>query len=115
MSERSTAVGNLSRRNLLKNSAAVAAASVIPSFAYAGGSDTIKVGLIGCGGRGSGAARDCASADPGIQIYAMGDLFKDRLEASRSALANLEAKFNVSDDRCFTGFDAYKKVLQTDI
>src|SRR5438477_10541581 len=106
---------NFSRRDLIKTSAAIAAASLLPSAVFAGGSETIRVGLVGCGGRGSGAARDCASADPGIQIFAMGDLFKDRLDGSRAALANLGAKFNVSDDRCFTGFDAYQKVLQTDV
>src|SRR5438552_1376755 len=89
---------NLSRRTFVKTTAALAAAALIPGVAYAGGSDKIRVGMIGCGGRGSGAARDCLRADANIQIVAMGDLFKDRLEGARNTLAKLSAeKFNVAD------------------
>src|SRR5947207_6270816 len=117
MSERTAVGGGLSRRTFVKKTtAALAAAALIPGVAYAGGSDKIRVGMIGCGGRGSGAARDCLRADANIQIVAMGDLFKDRLEGARNTLTKLSAeKFNVADDHCFVGFDAYQKVLACDI
>jgi predicted dehydrogenase len=96
--------------------AAVAASSVAASSAFAGGSDKIRVGLVGCGGRGTGAAKDCVAAGPNVQIVAMGDLFKDRLDGSRSQLANLPSdKFAVTDERCFVGFDAYQKVIACDV
>lgn len=106
------------RREFLKTTAAVgavaaAATMAIPRGVYAAGSDRIKVGLIGCGGRGTGAAGNSASASPRVQIVAMGDLFKDRLDSSREALKGTVSadQFNVADDKCFVGFDAYKKVI----
>ncbi|MCC6484960.1 MAG: Gfo/Idh/MocA family oxidoreductase [Armatimonadetes bacterium] len=121
-----------SRREFLKVSAASAAAAALMSSgkfamgAAAGGSDIIKVGLIGCGGRGTGAAGDCMSGSEGVQIVAMGDLFRDRLDASLSNLQNVVAeqsknnpafaqKLAVTPERCFTGFDAYKKVLDSGV
>jgi predicted dehydrogenase len=106
----------LSRRGLLKASAAVSAFSLASAmkthFAYAQGSDEIRVGLIGCGGRGTGAANDCANAAPNVKIVAMADLFQDRLNDSRHLLSSMGTeKFDVTDDRCFTGFDAYQKIL----
>lgn len=83
---------------------------MIPS-AYAAGSDTINVALIGCGGRGTGAAKNALDAAPGVKLIAMADLFKDRLDESRKALMPLGDKVDVPDDRCFVGFDAYEKVL----
>jgi predicted dehydrogenase len=113
-----TGAGHLSRRDFIRasvaTSATLAAASLSPG-AFAAGSDRIRVGLIGCGGRGSGAARDCAAASQSVQIVALGDLFSDRLNGARSALANLGEQFKVTDDRCFLGFDAYQKVLATDV
>ncbi|GAB5517961.1 MAG: Gfo/Idh/MocA family oxidoreductase [Rhodothermales bacterium] len=112
----------LNRRSFLKASATATAAtslawlpSVLPG-AYATGSDTLKVGLIGCGGRGSGAARDCVTSAEGVQLVAMADLFRDRLDRSREALEEaLGEAYNVSDDHCFDGFDGYKRVLETDV
>lgn len=95
------------------------AASNLPAlgwhYAFAGGSDRLRVGLIGCGGRGTGAARDCVSAAPGVEIVALGDLFKDRLETCRQNLADLGEKFKVSDERCFVGFDAYQRVIESGV
>jgi len=106
-----------SRREFLKSSAArvggVAAAGLgaIPAV-YPAGSDAIRVGVIGCGGRGTGAAEDVVKADPSVRIFAMGDAFKDHLEASRGELKKVIGdKLDVTDDRCFVGFDAYEKVL----
>ncbi len=107
------------RRNFLKTGAAATAAATLASlgtnFAYAKGSERIKVGLVGCGGRGTGAARDAINASPLVDIVAMGDLFKDRLDSSRDNLTKLVAQCKVTDDTCFTGFDAYKKVIDQDI
>ncbi len=106
---------NLNRRNFLK-AGAVASLVTTGNYAFAAGADKIRVGLIGCGGRGTGAAGNCATADKGIEIVAMGDLFKDRLEGSRNHLKNsLGDQCKVTDDKCFVGFDAHKAVLATDI
>jgi len=117
---------NISRREVLKTAAGVAAvatfASLGSNFAWAAGSDRIKIGLIGCGGRGTGAAFDCCKASPQIQIVALGDLFEDRLETSRTQLKGDGAKakgvgeqYAIKDDQCFVGFDAYKKVIDSDV
>jgi predicted dehydrogenase len=82
------------------------------NYAWAQGSGTIKVGLIGCGGRGNGAVRNCAQADPSIEIVALGDVFPDRLNGTRAGLArDLKERFKATDATCFTGFDAYKGVI----
>ncbi len=88
------------------------------SGVFAAGSDEIRVGVIGSGGRGTGAAVDCIKSAPGVRIVAMGDLVQDRVEGSRDRLmANEEIKANVDvpSDRVFWGFDNYKKVLDCDI
>jgi myo-inositol 2-dehydrogenase/D-chiro-inositol 1-dehydrogenase len=106
-----------SRREFLKTTAAATAAAglaAVPSV-HAAGSDVIKVGLIGCGGRGTGAAEQSAASDSNIKIYALADMFQDRLDAAQGHLKKLNDKFDVSTDRCFTGFDAYKKLLATDV
>jgi predicted dehydrogenase len=73
------------------------------------------VGLIGCGGRGTGALSDVLKAAEGVKLAAMGDLFKDRLEQSRKSIAKQLGDLpGVPDDRCFSGFDAFEKVLATD-
>jgi myo-inositol 2-dehydrogenase/D-chiro-inositol 1-dehydrogenase len=111
-----------SRRKFLKTTTAAAVGTTlfanlktIPG-AYAAGSDVIKVGLIGCGGRGTGAAGDVLKAAPGVRLVSMGDVFKDRLDESYSRLIKLgEDKVDVPEDRRFVGLDAYEKVLASDI
>ncbi|HEV2292611.1 MAG TPA: Gfo/Idh/MocA family oxidoreductase [Tepidisphaeraceae bacterium] len=107
------------RRDVIKTTAALSVAAVMSSlgsnFAHAARSDVLKVGVIGCGGRGTGAARDCAKASPRTRIVAMGDLFKDRLDSSRNNLNELGEQFQVTDDRAFVGFDAYKQVIDSDV
>jgi predicted dehydrogenase len=99
------------RRQFLTASAAAVAAA--PSM-YAAGNDVIKIGLIGCGDRGTGAAVNALSADKNVKLVAMGDAFSDRLEGS---LTNLLAKkavaerVDVKPDAKFVGFDAYKHVI----
>src|SRR4051812_41740678 len=113
---------NLSRRGFVAGTAAVGAAAMMTSlgsnFAHAAGSDRIKVALIGCGGRGTGAAKDNAAASPRIQIQVMADVFKDHVDASKEQLKALNAnggdQFAVTDDKTFVGFDAYEKALATD-
>ncbi len=76
-------------------------------LAYARGSDEIRVGVVGCGGRGSGAAHDCVNSSPGVKIVALADAFQDRL-------GGLKKDFSVPDDRCFVGLDAYKQLMALD-
>lgn len=82
----------LSRRRLLGDGAGVAAAGIaLPSLSgldagVHSGRETIKVGLIGCGGRGTGAARDCVRSSEGVEIHALADLVPDRLNSCRERL-----------------------------
>jgi predicted dehydrogenase len=112
----------VSRRTFVQTAAAAAATFALPHGLFAWGSDTIRVGLIGCGGRGTGAARDCLRGSDGVELVAMGDLVADRLEQSRAELAKaaasdaaFAAKYKVTPERCFTGFDAYEQVLRADV
>ncbi|HVS35317.1 MAG TPA: Gfo/Idh/MocA family oxidoreductase [Gemmataceae bacterium] len=113
--------GGQSRRDFLKASAGAALASgLFASGVYAGGSDAIKVGLIGCGGRGSGALRNVLQSAPNVSVVALADAFPDALANGRNLandLANddtvkkLGNKADVPQDRCFVGLDAYQKLL----
>lgn len=74
----------------------------------------IKAGLIGCGGRGTGAAIDFLNAGPNLRIEALGDVFPDRLDKCRAQI--LEEKQNeVADEKCFIGFDAFEKVIDSGV
>ncbi|ALN91558.1 MULTISPECIES: Gfo/Idh/MocA family protein [Lysobacter] len=95
--------------------AAVGLASVFGS-AYAGGSDEIRVGLIGAGGRGTGALRNVLEAAPGVRVVAIGDVFPEQLGKSIAAIeAKLGKPIGVPPERQFSGLDAYKKVIAQDI
>ena len=109
---------NPSRRDFLKTSAVAVSATVattlINNAAYAAGSDEIRIGVIGCGGRGTGAVENAFNSAPGVKLVAMGDVFKDRLNESRANLAKKPAnveKMAVKDDHYFSGLDAYEKVI----
>lgn len=111
-----------SRREFLKTStgAAVGASLLgslsVPRAVHAASSDTIKIGLVGCGGRGSGAALNAMRADENCQLVAMADVFADRLAVSRASLAKAGGeKFYVREEQCFVGFDAYQKLLECDL
>jgi predicted dehydrogenase len=85
---------------------------------HAAGSDVIRVGLIGCGGRGTGAAPQALNADKNVKLVAMGDAFADHLQSSLARLRNdqtIASKVDVREDRCFVGFDAYKQVLASGV
>ncbi len=95
--------------------AAVAAAATLDlaSVAHAAGSDRLRVGLVGCGGRGTGAAEQALTADKGVALVAMADAFPDRIAESLSALKGspVADRVDVPRDRQFAGFDAYKPVI----
>lgn len=74
----------------------------------------LKVGVIGCGGRGSGAVMNLLDAANGITVTALGDVFDDRLQDLRAHLKN-DRQQEVPDEACFTGFDAYKKVIDSGV
>jgi myo-inositol 2-dehydrogenase/D-chiro-inositol 1-dehydrogenase len=107
------------RRTFLKASAAsVAASAVVLPGAYAAGNEVLKVGLVGCGERGTGAAKQAMRADPKVKLVAMCDAFEDRLQGSLGNLRNIKdiaAKIDVAPDRCYDGFDGYKKLLASDV
>ena len=106
-----------SRREFLKRSGAVAAGSALAGVAvdrvHAGEDNTIRLALIGCGGRGSGAAANALSAPGGpVKLHAMADLFAGRLNGSHKVLSKqFGAQVDVPADRRFLGFDAYRKAI----
>jgi len=108
-----------SRRTFLKTSAAtVAASAVLLPGAHAAGNDTLRVGLVGCGGRGTGAAKNALLADPKVKLVAMCDAFMDRLQGSLADLKKIKAvadKIDVAPDHCFDGFDGYQKLLNSGV
>jgi len=105
------------RRDFLKASTGVASASVLGALnvgAYAGGSDIIRVGMIGCGGRNSGAAAQALAADKGARLTAMCDIFLDRVKAVRELIRKERGSQVVADDdHLFAGFDGYKHVIES--
>ncbi|MEW6235728.1 MAG: Gfo/Idh/MocA family oxidoreductase [Candidatus Omnitrophota bacterium] len=106
------------RRSFLKTAASVAAigASDIQRYGYAAASDEIKIGLIGCGGRGSAAANDALDAEPGIKLVAMADIFEERLQKSLEGLRDRKPdQVAVDKDHCFVGFDGYQKVIDSGV
>lgn len=105
----------LSRRDVVKLSAASALAGVVLPQVHAGGGDTVKVALVGCGGRGTGAAENALNVESGqTQLVAMADVFRDRLDRSFNQLQRTHArKMDVPNDRKFIGFDAYQRAMDT--
>lgn len=105
------------RRDFIKTAAGTGlAASVLPSFGAGwtnGGADVVRVGVIGCGGRGTGAAYNSLEAHPSTRIVAMADLFEDRLNGSLASLQEPEEFQGRVDvgERKFSGFDAYQRLL----
>lgn len=74
----------------------------------------LKAGLVGCGGRGTGAAVNYVDAGPNLQITALGDVFQDRLDQCRAQLKK-QRNIEIADDKCFTGFDSYQKVIDSGV
>jgi predicted dehydrogenase len=113
-----TTNGGLSRRALIKTTGSIAAASALAGvavpFVHAAEDNTIRLALVGCGGRGTGAAEDALSNKIGpAKLVAMADVFPDRLHDSYSQLngSGVGRHVEVPDDHKFIGFDAYKKAM----
>ncbi|MDW8364529.1 MAG: Gfo/Idh/MocA family oxidoreductase, partial [Abditibacteriales bacterium] len=126
----------LSRREFLKTSAAATAGTLAAQMphVHAAGSDVIRVGLIGCGGRGTGALHDIVNAAPNIEIVALGDLFQEKVDRCFNLMSaaaqsgdgsrgrrraadpsKLSAAWKVTRERCFSGFDNYLKVIHSGV
>ncbi|WP_028527166.1 Gfo/Idh/MocA family protein [Runella limosa] len=113
---------NTTRREVLKLAGAALAGTafpsiIIPNKAFAGmNSETLKVGLIGCGGRGSGAAMQALKADPNVVLYALGEIFPERFNTCLEGLRKVHGdKVQVDEGRKFVGFDAYQKVIDSGV
>jgi myo-inositol 2-dehydrogenase/D-chiro-inositol 1-dehydrogenase len=125
----------ISRRKFLGNAATVGVVgAVVPSIlaSCAGGGEqkksvpsvkwldqapdgkVLKAGLIGCGGRGTGAAMNFIDAGPNLQITALGDTFKDKVDATRASILK-QRKQEVPESNCFVGFDAFQKVIDSGV
>jgi len=121
---------SLNRRQFLKSSGLAVVAGTFAAHETAAQTgvspgETLRVGLVGCGGRGTGAAKDVLSSARGVKLVAMGDVFKDHLDKSLDMLTrvaqsdetirNFGNTVEVPEDGRFTGFDAFEKVLASDI
>lgn len=113
---------NNTRRDFLKTGATVgASAALLSNFAanskvYAAGNDVLRVGLVGCGGRGTGAANQALNADPQAHLVAMGDAFPEKIDRSIESLKNqknVADRVLVDDDHKFSGLDAYRYVIDS--
>ncbi len=108
-----------SRREFLQTTTAAGAVLLAGgNYAFAQGSERIRVGLIGCGGRGTGAAANALAADPGVVLTAMGDVFQTQLDGSLKTLKaqeGLGARVDVKPDMRFVGLDAYLKVINSGV
>jgi myo-inositol 2-dehydrogenase/D-chiro-inositol 1-dehydrogenase len=110
------------RRSFIKTTGAVVIGSamgldmVFPKTTFAQGQSVLKVGLIGCGGRGTGAASQALNADPNVVITAMGDVFQDRLDKAYDLLLKMHPeKVKVASENKFIGFDAYQQVIDSGV
>ncbi len=114
---------SVSRRNFLKTSALTASAAVLVDAGtknvFAAGSDVIKIGLIGCGGRGKGAVNDCIKGGElvgaKVQVVAVADMFEDQARGAKKRFESLGDACKISDDHIFWGFDAYKKLIDSGV
>jgi myo-inositol 2-dehydrogenase / D-chiro-inositol 1-dehydrogenase len=111
-------VEETSRRDFLRSSAAIPAAALaalpIGASAYAAGSDTIRIGMIGCGPRNTDAADEQMQSDKGVQLVAMADILMARVQRQRKLLKDkYPGQVAVDDDHCFAGFDAYMHVIES--
>ncbi|MBN1909831.1 MAG: Gfo/Idh/MocA family oxidoreductase [Pirellulales bacterium] len=114
----SAAVPNPSRRRFLAQSGGAVAglglSTVLSSRAYAGEDNTIKIALVGCGSRGTGAAVDAMSTEGPTQLWAMADVFPDHIaRCQKGLIKRFGKKAEVPPDRQFVGMDAFKKAIDT--
>lgn len=112
---------HITRRDFTKLAAGAGFGIVMAKSGVAkANTDTLKVGLLGCGGRGSGAAAQMLQGNENVQLVALADVFQDKVDQVRKQFENhrdpnVKPKVDINDDHCFSGFDAYKKILATDI
>ena len=111
---------NTNRRDFLKASAGTASTLALAGAAHvhAQGSSVLKVGLVGCGGRGTGAADQALNADREVVLWAMGDAFKTPIDRGLEQLrgrANIREKISVTPDRQFVGLNAYQQVIDSGV
>jgi predicted dehydrogenase len=106
-----------SRRRFLASAGATAAFAGFPSVLKAQGDSKapLKVGLIGCGGRGTGAANQALSADPNVKLWAVGDVFAPQAEASLKHLSKFGDRIEVPQERRFSGLEAYQQVIDSGV
>ncbi|MEM7234951.1 MAG: Gfo/Idh/MocA family oxidoreductase, partial [Planctomycetota bacterium] len=109
---------DLTRRDFLKRTAVAtgsAATLAATTPVHSAGSDKVRVAMIGCGGRGTRDATYCLQSSKDVELYAIADMFQDKVDASLARLKKaVPDRVNVSRDRVFLGFDAYEKVLSMD-
>ncbi len=116
---KSNSLGRPSRRSFLKTSGAVMGAAItgplsVGRAAHAAGSDLLKVGLVGCGGRGRGAAANALTADKNTQLVALADPFPKQMDTAVEALKkSFGDQVTVTPETCFDGFDGYQKVIDS--
>jgi len=104
------------RLSALGTGAVLGAPLSLARSAHAAGSGAIKIGLIGCGGRGSGAAVNAMNAGPDVKLVAMADVFDDHLKGARQRIkVEKPDQVDVPDDRCFVGFDAYRQLIASGV
>ena len=108
-----------SRRQFLKTGSAGAASLIAAPYVARGQGDAspVKVGLVGCGGRGSGAAAQALNADKGAILWSMGDAFESKLNSSRKRFEGgakgKAGQVQVAEDRRFVGLDAFQQVIDS--
>ena len=103
------------KRNTTAAGGAAAMAGAVASVVHASGSDTIKVGLLGCGGRGNGAIKQNLQADAGVVVVALADLFEDKVRRTRDSLMrdkSFEGRVKIPDENLFWGFDCHEKLAK---
>ncbi len=111
---------SISRRDFAKASAAAATFAILSSRSGVAqnNTDTLRIGLIGCGGRGGGAAVNCLTGNDNVKLVALADVFEDKLQGKRKEIEGnrrIKDKVDIKDDMCFVGLDAYKQLLATDV
>lgn len=116
---------NITRRNFIGTMAAASTVllacskstpkvALPPMLETAPDGPVLKAGLVGCGGRGTGAALDFIKSGPNLQVVALADVFQDRLDSCRKRILE-EGKQEIADDHCYVGFDAYEKVIDSGV
>src|SRR5215813_7886348 len=111
---------NTTRREFVKNSTILTGGAIAFPFLskanfFSGADDVIKVALIGCGGRGTGAATQALSTKQNVKLVAMADAFRDRIDGCYKELTKdengVKGRVDVPEERKYVGFDAYKKAM----